>query len=259
MNFEVIAKSGLKIRGGPGQDYEEVAERVMLGEVIMGANQDSPDPAWQPILLDDDSVGWAAREWLRPEETDYPAQEIEKIQAPAPAPVKKSPIMQSQLTSLYGYPKNNAGYLKIIDLREFAGHLGHVRDFEGNKWSCRVWGHEAMEQPLKTAFRLLCERGRAHEIHTYDGCFCIRPMKNGTRPSVHGWALAVDFNARTNPFQADGSQPLITDFSDAFVRCWAEAGFEWGGLWTSCHDAMHFQLPWTQDWRNSSRPLRPIA
>jgi predicted chitinase len=50
---------------------------------------------------------------------------------------------------------------------------------------------------------------------------------------------------------------LITDFSDDFVKCFLEAGFEWGGLWNSVHDAMHFQVPWTQDWRNSAESPRP--
>jgi hypothetical protein len=46
-------------------------------------------------------------------------------------------------------------------------------------------------------------------------------------------------------------------FSDELVRCFAEAGFEWGGLWRT-PDGMHFQLPWTQDWRQSANPLRPV-
>jgi len=260
MNYQVVAQSGLKVRSGPGTENEEGAERLLYGDVIIAADQAAPDPAWLPILLEDDTVGWVAKQWLQPVETDYQKQEAVKIQEPEQIQVKgRAPIMQNQLTAKYGYPKENAGYLKIIDLREFAEHLAHVRDFEGNKWSCRVWGHKALEEPLKKAFRLLCERGLADELKTYDGCFCIRPMKNGTRPSVHAWALALDFNARTNPFQSDGSEDLITDFSEDFVRCFAEAGFEWGGLWTSCHDAMHFQLPWTQDWRNSSNPLKPIA
>lgn len=260
MNYEVTAQSGLKVRGGPGTEYEEEAERLICGDVIIGADQESPDSAWLPILLEDDTVGYVARQYVTPVATDYQAQEAAKIQELAPVQAKaRAPIMQGQLTAKYGYPKENAGYLKIIDLREFAPHLAHVRDFQGNKWSCRVWGHEALEGPLKTAFRLLCERGLAGELKTYDGCFCVRPMKSGSRPSVHSWALALDFNALTNPFQSDGSEDLITDFSDDFVRCFAEAGFEWGGLWTSCHDAMHFQLPWTQDWRQSDNPLRPLV
>lgn len=254
MNYQVTAQRGLKVRSGPGTENEEVAERLLYGDVIIASEEASPDPAWLPVLLEDDTVAYVAREFVQPVESDYPAQEAARIQAPE---TSRRLIMQSQLTALYGYPRENAPYLNIIDLRRFAAHLAHVRDFLGNKWSCRIWGHQALAAPLDQAFGLVCERGLAGELKTYDGCFNIRPMKSGKRPSVHAWGLAVDFNARTNPFQSDGSRALITDFSDEFVDCFAQAGFEWGGLWTSCHDAMHYQLPWTQDWRNSKQPMRP--
>ncbi len=116
-----------------------------------------------------------------------------------------------------------------------------------------------LEGPLKKALRLVCERGLAGELKTYDGCFNIRPMKSGRSLSVHSWGLALDFNAETNPFQYPGPSfsDMVRDFSDDFVRCFAEAGFEWGGIWKSVKDPMHFQLPWTQDWQESSAPLRP--
>jgi len=162
------------------------------------------------------------------------------------------PIMQSQLLNLFGKPRDPAPYLKVIDLKEFAGYLGHVRDFQGNPWSCRIYGHEAMAGPLKAAFRLLCERGYAGELKTYDGCVCIRPPKGGSMPySVHAWGLAVDFNALTNPY---GGRPTL---SARLVKYFAECGFEWGGLW-STPDGMHFQLPWVRA-REDGNPLNPVA
>lgn len=252
MNYQVTAHSGLKVRSGPGTDNDEAAERLRFGDVVIGADQPTSDSAWLPILLEDDTVGWVARAYVQPVETDYQAQEAGRIQEPAPVQGEaRAPIMQNQLTALYGYPKENARYLKIIDLREFAGSLGHVRDFQGNKWSCRIWGHEAMEGPLKRAFGLLVERGLAGELKTYDGCFCIRKMTSGRAYSVHSWGLAVDFNARENPYGGP------VRFLDEFIRCFAGAGFESGALWRT-PDGMHFQLPWTQDWKNSDNPLRPV-
>lgn len=253
MNYQVTAQSGLKVRRGPGTEYEEEAERLVYGDVIIGADQESPDPAWLPILLEDDTVGYVARQYVEPVETNYQAQEAARIQEPVPVQAKaRTPIMQNQLTALYGYPKENAGYLKIIDLREFAGYLAHVKDFNGNRWSCRIWGHEALEGPLKDAFRMICSRALAGELKTYDGCFCIRKMTSGRSYSVHSWGMAVDFNAKENPYGGP------VQFSDDLILCFAGPGLEAGALWNT-PDGMHFQLPWTQDWRNSNNPLRPIV
>ena len=69
--------------------------------------------------------------------------------------------------------------------------------------------------------------------------------------SVHSWGLALDLNAAWNAW---GNPPT---FSEAFVRCFTECGFEWGGLWTPdrYRDGMHFQLPWVRDRQG---PLAPI-
>lgn len=253
--YIVTASSELNIRSGPGTDYESVGT-VPHGEKII-----SPDTeGWVPILLEDDTIGWVSADYLQEAPAGEPEPEPE-IGAPK-VPQVGFPIFQKDLTDTFGIPdyqqfarKN----LTTIDLSEFAGPLAHVRSFDGKPFTS-IYGHKLLAGPLKMALRLICERGLAWELKTYDGCFNIRPMKSGSSPSVHSWGLALDFNCATNPFQSENSRTwpdLVTDFSDDFIKCFAEAGFEWGGLWTSVHDAMHFQLPWTQDWRESSAPLRP--
>lgn len=167
----------------------------------------------------------------------------------------KFPIMQNQLLGEFGKPRDPAPYLKIIDLREYASYLEHVRDFNGNPWSCRIYGHELLEAPLNAAFRLLCEKGFAGELRTYDGCLCIRPPRGGSMPySTHAWAIAIDLNAGSNPY---GGRPTL---SEGFVQCFTQCGFEWGGLWKpdSGRDGMHFQLAWTRV-RTDGNPLNPVA
>ena len=247
MNFEVISPRGLKVRGGPGLNYVEAAESLQFGDVVIQADMVSPDPGWLPILLEDDAVGWVARKYVREDQVDYRAIEAEKI---IQTPAGIAPIFQRELIQKYGYPREGVPYLKIIDLREYAGHLGQVRDYQGRPWSCRIYGHEALEQPLRKAFGLLCNRGIAGELKTFDGCFCISKMRGGNNYSVHSWGLAVDFNAAKNTFGGEVS------FSDDLILFFAEAGFEAGALWNS-PDGMHFQTPWTKDWRNSEHPLRP--
>lgn len=165
------------------------------------------------------------------------------------------PVFQSQLTDIFGEPNEGQfarDYLRTMDFSEFAAAFGHVVDYEGNAWGHRIYGNWIMEAPLRRAFGFLVERGLAGELRTYDGCFNIRKMKGGSGYSVHSWGLAVDFNAAENPFGG-----RVT-FSPEFIRCFAEAGFESGALWRT-KDGMHFQTPWTKDWRGSSNPLAPVV
>ena len=165
-----------------------------------------------------------------------------------------SPMFQSQVISLFGDPTGPPfpeTYLRTMDFTEFQVPFAHVRDFMGNPWNYRIYGNYVLEDPLRIAFRAICTQGLAQELQTFDGCFNIRKMKGGAGYSMHSWALAVDFNAGSNPF---GDDPT---FSNAFVICFAQVGFEWGGLWQPdrLRDGMHFQLPWI---KQRFGPLAPI-
>lgn len=145
-------------------------------------------------------------------------------------------ISESDLLSLFGRPRDPAPYLKIIDLAEFKNDLSHVKDYLGHTWSCRIYGHKLLEAPLRIAFKNLISRGYAGELRTFDGCVCVRPKTSGNGWSTHAWGLALDFNAGANGY---GRRPTL---SAGFVKCFTDAGFEWGGSWRT-PDGMHFQLP----------------
>ena len=170
------------------------------------------------------------------------------------------PFFQSQVVDIFGQPDENGpfaqNYLRTLDLTEYADALGHVLDYEGNPWGHKIYCNFVMHDPLKRAFGLIVSRGLADQLKTYDGSFNIRQSKGGGMMSMHSWGLAVDFNASTNPFSADGE--LITDFSDDFIRCFAESGFESGRIWARPKDPMHQQIVWTKDWRGSDNPLAPV-
>ncbi len=229
--------SGLNVRLGPGLQFDSV-DRLNPGDVVTEA---AIPPDWCPIELEDGSIGWVARQYLK------------EYVGPVGTPATGGEILlQRDLTAKFGPPDSKANYLATIDLRAFSQYLGHVKDFEGNVWSGKIYGHKLLEARLKKAFQLLCDRGLAGELKTYDGCFNIRRMTGGSAWSVHSWGLAVDLNASLNTYGGP------VRFSREFILCFAQAGFEAGALWHT-PDGMHFQLPWTQDWRNSDNPLRPLA
>lgn len=164
------------------------------------------------------------------------------------------PIYQKDLFDLFGEPTDpecERTYMRTMDFREFASQFAHVRDYTGAPWSCKIYGNYVLDHPLRRAFGFLVERGLAGELETFDGCYNVRKMKGGSGYSVHSWGLAVDFNAAENPF---GGQ---VTFSNEFIRCFADAGFESGALWRT-KDGMHQQICWTKDWRGSDNPLAPI-
>jgi hypothetical protein len=145
-------------------------------------------------------------------------------------------MLQSELTELFGKPRDPAPYLVVMDFTEFAAALGPVKDYEGNTWGFKIYGHELMEEPLRQAFKNIVDRGLDQEFVTYDGCTNVRQMTGGGGWSVHSWGLAIDVNAAWNQY---GAEP---NMSEGFVECWTDAGFIWGGVWNT-PDAMHFQIP----------------
>lgn len=101
----------------------------------------------------------------------------------------------------------------------------------------KIYCNKRMVEPLTAAFTNIKARGLANEVKTWDGCFNIRPMKGsgGRNYSLHAWGLAIDINAAWNGYR---KKPTM---SAALVRCFTDAGFDWGGTW-SVPDGMHFQL-----------------
>ena len=99
----------------------------------------------------------------------------------------------------------------------------------------RLYCNRDLVAPLQQAFRHLIDRNKVGELVTWDGCFNIRWKRGGLSASLHSWGLAVDVNAAYNRM---GRKPAL---SPEFVRCWTDAGFEWGGTWR-IPDGMHFQL-----------------
>jgi hypothetical protein len=99
----------------------------------------------------------------------------------------------------------------------------------------KIYCNKDMLVPLSKAFFNLIEQGIQDELKTWDGCFNIRKKRGLTSMSLHSWGIAIDVNAAWNGLNM---KPTL---SPKFVKCFTDAGFEWGGNWQRL-DGMHFQL-----------------
>jgi len=99
----------------------------------------------------------------------------------------------------------------------------------------RLYCNKDMVAPLSQAFKNLIDTGFVKELKTFDGCFNIRKKRGLSSMSLHSWGIAIDINAAWNALNAT---PTL---SAGFVKCFIDAGFEWGGTWER-KDGMHFQL-----------------
>lgn len=99
----------------------------------------------------------------------------------------------------------------------------------------RIYCNKDLVKPLEQAFKNLIDRGYVKELKTWDGCFNIRKKRGLSSMSLHSWAIAIDVNAFENGLN------VTPKLSAGFVKCFKDAGFDWGGEWTR-KDGMHFQL-----------------
>ena len=101
----------------------------------------------------------------------------------------------------------------------------------------KIYCNEDLVIPLTNAFENILERGVKDQIKTWDGCFNIRDKRASSNLSLHSWGIAIDINAAWNRF---GKKPTM---SPELVKCFIDAGFDWGGVWKAPYtDGMHFQL-----------------
>jgi D-alanyl-D-alanine carboxypeptidase len=99
----------------------------------------------------------------------------------------------------------------------------------------KIYCNRDMVEPLKAALTNVVHRNLAAQIKSWDGCFNIRRKRGAASQSLHSWGLAIDINAASNSF---GKKPTMPP---ELVKCFTDAGFDWGGTWRK-PDGMHFQL-----------------
>ena len=136
-------------------------------------------------------------------------------------------VTSQQCFARYGDPSANEGKFMVVwDVPECCEHGAIPK---------KVYCNRDLKPFLEKAFKNVNDRGLASQIKTWDGCFNIRKKRGATSMSLHSWGLAIDFNAAWNGF---GKTPTM---SPELVKCFTDAGLDWGGTW-SRPDGMHFQI-----------------
>lgn len=137
----------------------------------------------------------------------------------------KKMVTSAQALKKYGNPENQTS-LVLWDV---------PTELEIGVIPKKIYCNKDMVAPLSNAFKNLINTGYVKELKTWDGCFNIRKKRGLTSISLHSWGIAIDVNAFENGLNM---QPKL---SAGFVKCFIDAGFDWGGTWQR-KDGMHFQL-----------------
>ena len=134
-------------------------------------------------------------------------------------------VTSAQALKKYGDPTKESG-MTLWDV---------PKELEIGVLPKRLYCNKDMILPLTKAFKNLISTGCVKELKTWDGCFNIRKKRGLASMSLHSWGIAIDVNAAWNGLNK------VPQLSEGFVKCFTDAGFDWGGNWKRL-DGMHFQL-----------------
>lgn len=138
-------------------------------------------------------------------------------------------VTSNQCLKKWGDPTIVANELKYMTVWDIPVHL------EVGVIPKKLYCNELMVIPLTNAFAHIIDRKLVNELKTWDGCFNVRRKRGLKSLSLHSWGIAIDINAAWNGL---GKEPTM---SKELVKCFTDAGFDWGGTWAR-KDGMHFQL-----------------
>ena len=150
-------------------------------------------------------------------------------------------VTSAQALKKYGDPNLLATQSKFFeiwvvdnDIREAFSHV-RFSAIGTIGFPKKIFLNKDIKPLLIKGLRNLMSRGLTKEMKTWDGCFSIRTKRALASLSLHSWAIAFDVN------QAENQLNMIPKLSPAFVKCFTDVGFDWGGIWKR-KDGMHFQL-----------------
>jgi hypothetical protein len=148
--------------------------------------------------------------------------------------------LQSKCLSLFGNPsdRNWAAKNIVYVVPPFKMNMGGIP-------ISRIKINKVAAPSLKAVLDdiwLACDKSQTKivRVHAdrFSGDWVVRPMRGGSAPSMHSFALALDLDAGNN-----GLGALETFFmpGSLVVEAFESRGWVWGGRWKGRRDAMHFQ------------------
>lgn len=150
---------------------------------------------------------------------------FEAVTAPKPVVVPKPPGSYAELYANYGNPADAdfaSRYIVSTPFEIAGGKVVHIQH------------HKAITNALNAVWAALRAEGNLDLIHTYDGCYVVRPIRGGTNPSIHSAGLALDLNASIFPLGSLKRQ------DPALVKAFTDQGFRNGADFNGRKDPMHF-------------------
>ena len=146
---------------------------------------------------------------------------------------------------LPGWSQLNIVKCDLSEVEEFythvyVGHLGKAHSaFDHGNWFGFIC-HRLVVNRFREAFVKIAQSGMSEKIITFDGCYNVRKMRENQQLwSTHSWGIAIDLNARWNPFGgiSHGKGRIDNDI----VKIFKDGGFYWGGN-QLVRNTTHFQF-----------------
>ena len=213
---------------------DEVAQ---FSELLVARSEGVPSPRDSVVAVLAEGADVSTNELARAAGGDGRARLIGTSPGDAGTQPLSGPARQAELKARFGEPmvalpygddwvRLDPAFLRRRIVTRQVPVLGSV--------SC----HRKMLPALDAAMRELGRRGLARLVDPgdYAGCYAPRRIRPGGALSLHAWGLAVDLNARANPFGGRSRQDR------RLVRVMERHDFTWGGDFPTTPDPMHFEF-----------------
>lgn len=169
-----------------------------------------------------------------------------------------NPLSDAQEAVMKNYSYRTACPVSLDDLR--AVNVSYV-DFNGTTQQGTIIVNKSIADNTVTVFKSLFDLKfpikQITPIDSYEGtdalsmaadnssAFNCRPVSGSTTYSEHSYGTAIDINPKENPLTTS-TKALDTKvkgtITAAVVQAFKDAGFKWGGDWTSKKDYQHFSV-----------------
>jgi hypothetical protein len=215
---------------GIGQSWSE--KRKIVGAIQALANENSipanpVDGYWGPISEE-------AFSQLR--KVNFPAENIQPVWRPEEINSANPHNWPTQYTDEFNDFYGNQGDQLISVPLPFTHKFSWQLDKKINAFKC----HSKVADSIHSVLTKVLDHYGPEEIKrlrldVWGGCFNIRPIRGGSKPSMHSWGIAIDYDPNRNKLRWGADKAV---FAAEVYRPWWEFWEEEG--WVSLGRARNF-------------------